>query len=154
MSRVLGVDPGASGALAIVETWPAPRVLDIMDMPMVSFGKLKIVDGRAVVLWASMRGIDRIMFENVHSRPGQGVTSVCSFCGAIGGVLASLRVLGLPMRGVTPNDWKRVAGLIGQEKPASIGAARLKFGASIEPFLAGKSPHADRAEAALIAIHS
>ena len=57
--------------------------------------------------------------ELVSSMPGQGVASMFSFghsAGVIQGVLGALEI---PVVMVTPQTWKKRAGLVGQDKDAS-----------------------------------
>lgn len=57
--------------------------------------------------------------EQVGSMPGQGVASMFSFghaAGVIQGVLGAFR---LPVKMVTPQAWKKRAGLVGKNKDAS-----------------------------------
>jgi crossover junction endodeoxyribonuclease RuvC len=145
---VLGVDPGLSGALALVD--PAgPALVDVLDMPLVRFGKAAIVDGAALLDWLDGRAIAAIVIEAVASRPGQGVASSFAFGRAVGGVEAVLAALGPPVTHVTPQQWKRRAGLAGA-KADSLALARLRFGARDEFRL---EKHEGRAEAALIALY-
>ena len=53
--------------------------------------------------------------------PGQGVVSMFSFGRSVGAVETAISLLGLPMIYVTPQKWKRSAGLIGTDKDASRG---------------------------------
>ena len=57
--------------------------------------------------------------ELVSSMPGQGVASMFSFghsAGVIQGVLGAFEI---PVAMVTPGQWKKRAGLVGQDKDAS-----------------------------------
>ena len=61
----------------------------------------------------------RAYVELVSSMPGQGVASMFSFghsAGVIQGVLGAYR---MPVKMVTPQAWKKRAGLIGKDKEAS-----------------------------------
>lgn len=49
---IVGVDPGAYGALVVVDTM-GRTILDALDMPMVRHGSWKIVDGAVVLLTGS-----------------------------------------------------------------------------------------------------
>jgi crossover junction endodeoxyribonuclease RuvC len=145
---VLGVDPGATGALALVDP-DGPELVDVLDMPLVRWGKAAIVDGATLLDWLAGRAIGAIVIEAVASRPGQGVASSFAFGRAVGGVEAVLAALGPPVVHVTPQQWKRRAGLA-SAKADSLALARLRFGAR-EEFRLKK--HEGRAEAALLAIY-
>ena len=61
----------------------------------------------------------RAYVELVSSMPGQGVASMFSFghsAGVIQGVLGAYR---MPVKMVTPQSWKKRAGLIGKDKEAA-----------------------------------
>jgi crossover junction endodeoxyribonuclease RuvC len=145
---VLGVDPGLGGALALVDP-DGPRLVEVLDMPIVRFGRAAIVDGAALLDWLDGRAIAAIVVEAVASRPGQGVASSFAFGRAVGGVEAVLAAVGPPLTHVTPAVWKRRAGLA-QAKADSLALARLRLGAR-EEFRLKK--HEGRAEAALIALY-
>ena len=120
--KIIGIDPGLSGAIAILED---NKVLSIFDMPVMAEGKknkrqlnsaqlvdiikenIKINDDIAVVV------------EQVNAMPGQGVTSMFNFgqtFGAIKGVCAALE---LPIFFVRPSKWKKYFELINSSKDSS-----------------------------------
>ena len=55
--------------------------------------------------------------------PGQGVSSMFAFGRAAGAVDGVLGALGVPVTYLTPQAWKRAAGLIGKDKDAARGRA-------------------------------
>ena len=120
--KIIGIDPGLSGAIAIIED---NKVLSIFDMPVMAEGKknkrqlnsaqlvdiikenIKINDDIAVVV------------EQVNAMPGQGVTSMFNFgqtFGAIKGVCAALK---LPIFFVRPSKWKKHFDLLNSSKDSS-----------------------------------
>ena len=122
LMKIIGIDPGLSGAIAILED---NKVLSIFDMPVMAEGKknkrqlnsaqlvdiikenIKINDDIAVVV------------EQVNAMPGQGVTSMFNFgqtFGAIKGVCAALE---LPIFFVRPSKWKKHFELINSSKDSS-----------------------------------
>lgn len=128
MRVTLGVDPGLTGAVAVLLDG---RYHDVLDMPTVGRGKAgrQSVNAAALSQWlrelmALNPGADVVaIVEEVASRPGQGVASMFRFgqsCGVVAGVLAALRI---PVVYVTPQRWKRHHGLLGAEKDASRGKA-------------------------------
>lgn len=152
MRLTFGIDPGLSGAIAVLVDG---RYRDVADMPTVGRGKA----GRQTLNCAELASYLRswrgqyagadvcAVVEEVASRPGQGVTSMFRFghsCGAIEGVLATL---GIPVCRVTPQTWKRAYGLLGADKDASRGKAADLFPAAP---LGRKRDHG-RAEALLLA---
>jgi crossover junction endodeoxyribonuclease RuvC len=118
--RILGIDPGLSGALVILEDC---QPIEWMRMPTYIVGKSNRVNGAAVASFINKSKIDRAVIELVHSFPGQGVTSMFTFghaCGTIMGVLSALEI---PVSVITPQEWKKRAGLIGKDKDASRSKA-------------------------------
>jgi crossover junction endodeoxyribonuclease RuvC len=55
--------------------------------------------------------------------PGQGVTSMFNFGHSCGTVMGVLGAMGLPHTLVTPQAWKKQAGLIGTDKDAARSRA-------------------------------
>lgn len=128
MRLTIGIDPGLTGAIAVLGDG---EYRDVIDMPTVGRGKA----GRQSVNTAELASYLRALvcgaggadvcavIEDVAARPGQGVTSMFRFghaCGAVDGVLGALRVR---VARVSPARWKRHHGLLGAEKDASRGAA-------------------------------
>jgi crossover junction endodeoxyribonuclease RuvC len=155
MTLVLGVDPGLTGALALVET-EGPRLVAVLDMPVIRYGKATIIDGARILDWLDGRGISAIVIEDVHSMPAngltgrrQGIASTFAFGRAVGGVEAVLTAIGVPMIHARPQVWKKRAGL-GKDKLASLDLARLRFGPR-EEFRRKKDE--GRAESCLIALY-
>jgi crossover junction endodeoxyribonuclease RuvC len=64
--------------------------------------------------------------ERVHAMPKQGVSSVFTFGMGFGSILSTLQLLPASIRFVTPNVWKKAAGL-GRDKGESLDRARLMF---------------------------
>ena len=115
----LGVDPGVSGAIAYLA---GPRVAWVMDMPTMekASGKGQQVNAAALAqILRSAPGRPTVWLEKVSAMPGQGVTSVFSFGRSTGVVEGVTAALGLSLRLVTPQMWKKRAGLTGKAKDAA-----------------------------------
>lgn len=142
---ILGVDPGATGALAWLH--PDGHLETVEDMP----ANDGIVSGALIAHHLDTHGHPTVAWiENVHSMPRQGVASSFKFGRALGTVEGALAALGIPIRHVTPTAWKKAARL-----PASKDAARRR---AIELWpthahLFARAKDDGRAEAALIARH-
>lgn len=112
----IGVDPGLSGAVAILDD--AGRLVEVIDMPQ--------ADGH--VNGAALRGaidacrweltpypLERVhvvaWVEDVHAMPGQGVSSTFKFGRSVGVVVGVLGALDIPIRWVAPGVWKKSMGL-------------------------------------------
>ena len=119
---VIGIDPGLSGAIAILED---KKVLNILDMPVMTEGqknKRQINSAQLVnIIKKNIHKTDEIsvVVEQVNAMPGQGVTSMFNFgqtFGAIKGVCAALE---LPIFFIRPSKWKKHFELINSSKDAS-----------------------------------
>ncbi len=120
--RIIGIDPGLSGAIAILD---GLKVYDMFDMPIMSEGKKNKNQLNSAQLVNIMKrhilpnGDTFVIVEQVSAMPGQGVTSMFNFgqtFGAIKGICASLS---LPIFYVRPAKWKKHFELINASKDAS-----------------------------------
>ena len=120
--RIFGIDPGLSGAIAVLEN---EVVLDIIDLPVMSEGKKNKRQLNSAQLSQYMsKNVENIhktsvVVEQVNAMPGQGVTSMFNFgqtFGAIKGISATLK---LPIFFVRPAKWKKHFDLINSSKDAS-----------------------------------
>ena len=119
----IGIDPGLTGAIALLN--PDGKLLALADMPtcQLSHGKKQVdVWQLANVIskfshWDSNGGC--AVVEKVNAMPGQGVVSMFSFGVSYGMVLGVLAMGGIPYELVTPQRWKKRVNLIGQDKDAS-----------------------------------
>jgi crossover junction endodeoxyribonuclease RuvC len=149
--RVLGIDPGVSGAAALVEDG---ALLEVADMPVAMSTR---ADGRIrrkvdpVALAVLLRGWrpDIAIVEHVHASPGMGVSSAFAFGHTAGSIDAVLAVLGCDPRHVSPPAWKR-AMAVPADKTETRNAATAAFGTD-EHWQRIKDH--GRAEAALLALY-
>jgi crossover junction endodeoxyribonuclease RuvC len=116
----LGIDPGVSGAIVLLEDGQ-PIEWDLM--PALKTGKATRVNGAAVARLCSLLPSDHIYVEAVHSMPKQGVSSSFNFGHSAGVIEGVLQALAAPYTLVTPQAWKKRAGLIGQDKDAARSRA-------------------------------
>lgn len=152
MSFVIGIDPGAGGAVAILEdTGKLVMVFDMPAVEIVSGGKAKRRVSPEMLaaelrLYAQQDAVAYI--EQVGAMPGQGVSSMFAFGEAFGLAKGVLAGLGVPVQTVPPAKWKRALNL-----NAGKDAARAKA-AQVWPAHAGEFKRVKddgKAEAALIA---
>ena len=129
---VLGIDPGQSGGLAVVDrSRQVPKLVAATRMPtLVLPSKKKVVDARTVAAWLGEAAvdIDAVVIEQVSSRPGQGVASTFQFGRSLGAIEAMAYTLPNhpPIHYVTPAKWKKSVGLpTGATKQMSISLAKL-----------------------------
>lgn len=120
MTAILGIDPGCSGALVLVTEQGG--YIDHLAMPTIKVGTKSRVNGAAVAAWVRQYGITHAYLEQVGAMPGQGTASMFTFGHAAGVAEGILQGLNIPYTLVTPQAWKKSAGLIGSDK----GAARSR----------------------------
>lgn len=147
-----GIDPGKTGALAIL--LPDDSV-EFLDVPRIK------VRGKDVPAWSTWQdtwayimeapGVTHVIIEDVASRPGQGVSSMFKFGRTLGFAHAiALSIKPTPsIEFVTPSVWKGKLGLLNSSK----GASREKA-VSLFPGVANRLSRVKddgRAEALLLA---
>lgn len=147
---ILGCDPGASGALVILDV--ESNTLSIEDMPTVEIKRgtrmVRHVSAQLVAELLIDRAITHAVVEKVGAMPGQGVASMFAFgraAGVIEGVLAGLHI---PTTYVTPQEWQKAMRVLGGKDGARARAAQL-WPKSAKEFARKKDD--GRADAALIA---
>jgi crossover junction endodeoxyribonuclease RuvC len=149
--RVLGVDPGAGGALAMLDT--DLDALVVCDMPSVLIKVGRHHRRQISEFWLAdvlrVYAPDEAWIERVHALPKQGVTSSFSFGLSYGLARGVLAALGVKVTLVTPNEWKRAFRLGPDKAEARVIASRL-FPANAHAFTRAKDD--GRAEAALLAL--
>ncbi|EOW1017322.1 crossover junction endodeoxyribonuclease RuvC [Enterobacter kobei] len=121
MTAVLGIDPGCSGALVLVTEQGV--YVDHLAMPTIKVGTKSRVNGAAVAAWVRQYGITHAYLEQVGAMPGQGTASMFTFGHAAGVAEGILQGLNIPYTLVTPQAWKKSAGLIGSDKDAARSRA-------------------------------
>lgn len=124
---VIGIDPGLSGAIAVLGDFE-----QVMKLPVVD----KDIDISKVTDWL----IDLTRKDNytlaviekvgAMSKNGmkQGVTSMFRFGHATGEVTGMIKTLGIPLMRATPQQWKKVV-LAGtsKDKDAAIAYVRMRY---------------------------
>lgn len=121
---IIGIDPGCSGALVVLDR--NNNVSAHLNMPTIKVGTKSRVNGAAVASFlrdAMHCDSCHAYLEQVGAMPGQGVSSMFTFGHAAGVVEGLLQGLGIPYTLVTPQAWKKRAGLIGQDKDAARSRA-------------------------------
>jgi crossover junction endodeoxyribonuclease RuvC len=151
MSRVIGIDPGLSGAVAVLTGTDSLAVFDMPTMTVERNGKAKrqvSASELAEIIYIMKNDDCHVFVEKVSAMAGQGVTSVFSFgrsFGMIEGILAAFK---LPVTYVAPATWVKAVGR-GQGKDASRARAMELFPNNQTDFKRVKDD--GRADAALIA---
>tara|TARA_B100001989_G_C24522637_1_gene456747 strand:+ start:984 stop:1475 length:492 start_codon:yes stop_codon:yes gene_type:complete len=120
--KVIGIDPGLSGAIAILED---NKVVSIYDMPVMAEGKKnkrQLNSAQLVnIIKNNIRSDDEIavVVEQVNAMPGQGVTSMFNFGQTFGAIKGVCAALNLSIFFVRPSKWKKHFELINSSKDSS-----------------------------------
>ena len=144
MLKIVGIDPGLYGALALV----GDGFLDVQDMPTAGTSRRRIV--AAPILGAMLRDWmpTYAAVEHVHAMPKQGVSSSFKFGRSLGVIEGALGALEVPIRYVAPAHWKRYFRLSSDKEMSRLKA--IETWPRISDQLSRKKDHG-RAEALLIA---
>ena len=155
----IGIDPGLTGAVALIGDG---RILRLWDMPVMEkvHGRgrqvnpylladylreaQEVIGGMAATMQKTVAHVER-----VSAMPGQGVTSVFGFghsAGVIDGVLGALQIATLY---ITPQRWKKHYSLIGKNKDAARTLAIERYPDQLWRF--ERKMDCGRADAVLIA---
>ncbi len=120
--RIIGIDPGLSGAIAVLD---GIKIFDMFDMPVMSEGKknknqLNSAQLVNIIKRHIISNDDTfIIVEQVSAMPGQGVTSMFNFGQTFGAIKGICAAMNLPIFYVRPAKWKKHFELINASKDAS-----------------------------------
>lgn len=112
---LIGIDPGLTGALAVLCDGDSPSLFDMPKMRRRTKGE----QVNAAELASVLRHVRTThpgaaflaVMESVAARPGQGVSSMFAFGQAVGVVRGVVAALGFPMVEVSPQKWKAALNL-------------------------------------------
>jgi|TARA_B110000261_G_scaffold132844_1_gene149413 crossover junction endodeoxyribonuclease RuvC len=150
--RIIGIDPGLSGGIAILDN---SKVLKLFDMPVMPDGKKNKRQLNSALLVKLIKDNiknleDTVMVvEQVNAMPGQGVTSMFNFGQTFGAIKGICAALGLPIFLVRPAKWKKHFELINSSKDSSRTKA-IEMYPSISEQLS-KKKDVNKSDAILIA---
>jgi Holliday junction resolvasome RuvABC endonuclease subunit len=147
---IVGIDPGLSGAIALLN--PTTREVVVHDMPLVaSKAGRSETDLHNLARLLIPEGVHNIaVLEQVHAMPKQGSASTFRFGQNYGACQMAISGHGYDVRDVTPQSWKKHFRL-GSDGNASRALAMQRFPAMAEE-LKRKKDH-NRAEAILLALY-
>ena len=120
--RIIGIDPGLSGAIAVLDN---NKVLKIYDMPVMAEGKKnkrQLNSAQLVnIIKDNIENCEEIniVVEQVNAMPGQGVTSMFNFGQTFGAIKGVCAALNLPIFFIRPSKWKKYFELINSSKDSS-----------------------------------
>ena len=149
---IIGIDPGISGAISIVEN---KKILEVYDMPTMIDGKKnkRQINGAQVtnIIKEVLNGNKEVVVvvEQVNAMPGQGVTSMFNFGQSFGVIKGICSAMQLPIFFVRPVKWKKHFDLIKSQKDASRTKV-IEIFPKISSILS-KKKDANKADAILIA---
>ena len=119
---IIGIDPGLSGAIAILENNEVKKILEIPVMSEGKKNKRQLNNAQLVnLLKDNIKDFNdaSVVVEQVNAMPGQGVTSMFNFGQTFGAIKGICAALGLPIYFVRPAKWKKHFDLINSSKDAS-----------------------------------
>ena len=149
--KIIGIDPGLSGAIAILEN---NKIVSIFEIPVMSEGKKNKRQLNSAQLVKLLKdNISKneevsVVVEQVNAMPGQGVTSMFNFGQSFGVLKGIFSAMQIPMDFVSPVKWKKFFNLINTNKDASRTKA-----IEIYPYFSSKlskKKDANKADAILI----
>lgn len=111
----IGIDPGKSGAMALISDLVKRRVLVPFDETVY-----------AKVLRDCIPEETRAVIEHVGAMPGQGVTSMFNFGQNFGYIKGLLEAFQIPYELVRPQKWKKEFSITG-DKNSSIEVCKRLF---------------------------
>ena len=120
--KVIGIDPGLSGGIAILED---KKVWGLYDMPVMAEGKKNKRQLNSAELVNIIKNNIKVneeiavIVEQVNAMPGQGVTSMFNFGQTFGAIKGVCAALNLPIFFVRPSKWKKHYELINSSKDSS-----------------------------------
>ncbi|MFK3941969.1 hypothetical protein ACI2KC_09810 [Pseudomonas monteilii] len=115
MRKILGIDPGLSGGLSIIDE--RFNLIACIPMPTIKFdGKKRRVDPRPVFDFIDLHRPELAIVELVGARPGQGVVSMFNFGDSFGAVRAVAECLCPEVRYSRPQEWRGHQSLTGLSK--------------------------------------
>lgn len=150
--KVLGVDVGGKGALALICT--ATATLALLDMPTeIATGGKSVTSPLGVAQAIQAAAPDAIFIEHVTASPQMGVTSSFQFGRAYGIVLGAAAGVEATLWPVRPAEWKRRLQVPADKRQSVTRATQLLPAAHAE-FRGPRGGVVDgRAEAAMVALY-
>jgi crossover junction endodeoxyribonuclease RuvC len=152
MTRVVGIDPGLAGGLAVLEIMDRDiALIDVIDVPITGSGAKQSVDPILLQEWFQQHGPRHAFLERGQVRPLQGSSSGFKYGRCIGALEATLLLCAVPLVIVEPSRWKRHFHLQGADKEGARQLTIRMFPRE-HRFFARRKDH-NRSEAVLIGIY-
>lgn len=152
MTRILGIDPGKSGGLALIDT--EALTIAVTDMPVEAATKgRKLASTTGLSDAFAACAADYLFLEEVGVRPDEGAVGAFSFGRGFGRLEGIGAGFGLSVWLVRPQVWK-AATHTPADKSQAVTRAKQLFPTAARAFLGPRGGEKDgRAEAALIAFY-
>ena len=118
---IMGIDPGASGAIAVIGRGE-PEVID-MPVGKITIGKSTRNRISPELLGYELRNllpVDVAYVEEVAAMPRQGVSSVFTFGQAHGMILGALAATGTRIVRIRPQLWQNTIKAKGDPRPRAL----------------------------------
>lgn len=143
MTFIVGIDPGAKGAIAVIGT--TGQLVNLVDMPYAD----GVLAPELTRMLRHHQPIATAWVERAQSMPNQSAPAMFKYGIGYGVILGVLGALEIPTETVRSNDWKPAVGIpTGSKKDVSRRRATELFPSASELFARAKDD--GRAEAALI----
>ena len=120
MARVVGIDTGKSGAIAVIEIDNKCKPTDVYVVP---FDSEKY---KNIIQHCKETNCNIAFVEKVHAMPGQGVVSMFNFGHNVGFIEGMLHYGDMAYIMVTPQKWKKEMGVT-SDKQTSIDLCKQLF---------------------------
>lgn len=135
MDIIAGIDPGTSGAVAIIDGRRAIYAANLKTTKPQNH-KSAIVDAADLADVLDRYGVTHIYCEMVNAMPAKntngsrravGTQSMFNFGRSLGAIDGVAAALGIKITYLTPVQWKRSVGLLRRDKDASRTTAETLF---------------------------
>lgn len=157
MPTILGIDPGAYGALVLLHDDDS---LDVIDTPTIKVqvgAKLRSrIDCYALAQALALRKRPALaVIEALHSRPQQSAQSQFALGHAVGIVEMAIASLQTPTHFVLPQVWQKAMGVSSDPTGNTKGSSRARAAALFpnQAHLFSRVKDDGRADAALMALY-
>ncbi len=142
--NIIGIDPGLSGAIALLDAHSLPAVWDMPTIEVTVNGKKRRrIDQHAFVrLIIGIGKVDMIVLEEAGTRPGEGSVAAFSYGRGFGQLEGVLCALERPLTLVRPQVWTKALG-VGSDKGVHVQAARNLFPEVADVLLKTKDGRSD-----------
>jgi hypothetical protein len=121
MIRIVGIDPGLTGACALMAmTATSTTLVDVVDVPITGSGAKQSVDVILLQEWLLRHGPHQAFLERAQAMPRQGASSGFKYGRVAGALEAALMLCGVPLAIVEPSRWKRHFHLQGADKEGHV----------------------------------